>query len=216
MAWVRVGQLRAGLWQPAPLGHNGGMPAAPVFYFGAMSPYSWLAAERLGDLLPGAVWRCVYLPAIFSARGRTTWGFTERREAEMAECEARARARGLGAIRWPADWPTSDLLAARAITHAERKGVLEPVALELMRAAFLRGEDIAEVPAVLAACRRAGLDGDALESALTAPEVKDGLREHTDEALAAGVSGVPTVAVGGELYWGDDRLEDAAKAAGTA
>jgi 2-hydroxychromene-2-carboxylate isomerase len=192
------------------------VPAAPVFYFGAMSPYSWLAAERLGELLPDAVWRCVYLPAIFRERGRTSWGLTERRAEEMAACEARARARGLGAIHWPQAWPTSDLVAARAITYAQQRAAPQPVALELMRASFLRGEDIAELPAVLAACRRAGLDGAEVESSLSAPAVKDALRELTDEALAAGVCGVPTVAVGGELYWGDDRLEEAANAARAA
>jgi 2-hydroxychromene-2-carboxylate isomerase len=44
--------------------------------------------------------------------------------------------------------------------------------------------------------------------------VKDRLREVTDEAAERGVIGVPTVAVGGELFWGDDRLEEAAAALG--
>ena len=41
---------------------------------------------------------------------------------------------------------------------------------------------------------------------------RDALRDATDEALRRGVTGVPTVAVGDELFWGDDRLEDAARA----
>jgi 2-hydroxychromene-2-carboxylate isomerase len=40
-------------------------------------------------------------------------------------------------------------------------------------------------------------------------DVKDRLRASTEEALARGVTGVPTVAVGDELFWGDDRLEAA-------
>ena len=190
------------------------MADAPVFYFGAMSPYSWLAAERIDALLPDAVWRCVYLPAIFRARGRTTWGFTERREAEMAECESRARSRGLGAIAWPPSWPTSDLLAARAIAFAQDRGAAPPLALELMRMSFMEGRDIAELPAVLQAGRRAGLDEAELAAALESQEVKDVLREQTDAAIAAGVVGVPTVAIGEELYWGDDRLEEAVAAVG--
>ena len=46
----------------------------PWFYFGAMSPYSWFAAERIGGLLPDAVWRPVYAGALFKASGRSTWG----------------------------------------------------------------------------------------------------------------------------------------------
>lgn len=44
-------------------------------------------------------------------------------------------------------------------------------------------------------------------------EVKDALRAATDAAIATGVHGVPTLVVNGELFWGDDRLEDAAAAA---
>jgi 2-hydroxychromene-2-carboxylate isomerase len=42
------------------------------------------------------------------------------------------------------------------------------------------------------------------------PEIKRMLREATETAHALGVFGVPTVAIGDELFWGDDRLEDAA------
>ena len=44
------------------------------------------------------------------------------------------------------------------------------------------------------------------------PQVKLALRAATDAAHELGVFGVPTVAVGGELFWGDDRLQDAAAA----
>ena len=48
---------------------------------------------------------------------------------------------------------------------------------------------------------------------LAATDVKDKLRAATDEALTLGLEGIPTVAVGDELFWGDDRLEEAARAA---
>jgi 2-hydroxychromene-2-carboxylate isomerase len=185
------------------------MPDGPVFYFGAMSPYSWLAAERIGELIPDAAWRCVYLPAIFRVRGNTTWGLTDRREAEMAECEARARARGLGAIAWPPSWPTSDLLAARAIAFAQERGTEVQLALELMRMSFTEGRDISELPAVEEAGRRTGLDETELAAALVSQDVKEALRAQTDGAIAVGVVGVPTVAIGDQLFWGDDRLEEA-------
>jgi len=70
---------------------------------------------------------------IFAAHGRTSWGLTERRAEGLADCEARAQAYGLGAIRWPAQWPTSDLLVARGMLVAERRGSLQRFALEAMR-----------------------------------------------------------------------------------
>ncbi len=66
---------------------------------------------------------------------------------------------------------------------------------------------------MLGAVARAGLHRDAVAEAIGSPEIKERLRAETDAALERGVTGVPTVAVGAQLFWGDDRLEDAAAAA---
>ena len=58
----------------------------------------------------------------------------------------------------------------------------------------------------------AGIEAARLDPALDSEQVKQGLRAVTDEALALGVFGVPSVIVGGQLYWGDDGLERAAAA----
>jgi 2-hydroxychromene-2-carboxylate isomerase len=60
---------------------------------------------------------------------------------------------------------------------------------------------------VARAARDAGLDGEALVRAASEPEAKARLRAQTDEAVAAGVFGVPTLVVDGELFWGVDALE---------
>ena len=196
-----------------------------------MSPYSWFAAERIERLLPQARWQGVLAGAIFKQNGRTSWGLTERRARGIADCEARAATHGLGPIRWPEPWPTSDLLVARAMafvarspTHPERAAAhataaageardpLKAFALVAMRLAFLEGADLGELDAVLEAGRRTGIAEDELRGALAEQGVKDALRAATDEALALGVFGVPTVLIGEELFWGDDRLEEAVAA----
>jgi 2-hydroxychromene-2-carboxylate isomerase len=63
---------------------------------------------------------------------------------------------------------------------------------------------------VLEAARRAGLDPERLQDRIADPEVKERLRAATEAAHARGVFGVPTVAVGDRLFWGDDQLELAA------
>jgi 2-hydroxychromene-2-carboxylate isomerase len=178
-----------------------------------MSPYSWLAAERIDAILPDARWRIVLAGVIFQAHGRTSWGLTDEREQGLADVEARAGGRGLGPVRWPDDWPSSDLMVARAILHAESEGTLKPYALTAMRLGFLEGRSLSEPETVLDAAAQVGLDPDALQEAIARPDLKDALRRQNDEALALDVFGVPTVVVGGELFWGDDRLEDAAAAA---
>jgi 2-hydroxychromene-2-carboxylate isomerase len=199
--------------------------APPRFYFGAMSPYSWLAAERIETLLPEARWQGVFAGAVFKANGRSSWGLGEARGEGMAECEARTAEYGLGTICWPVPWPTSDLLIARAMTFASRTPASTPasraaggeeplrrLALAAMRLAFLEGGDLGEADTVLEAADRAGLDRRELGEALVDPEIKLALREGTDEVVALGVFGVPTVVIDGELYWGDDRLREAAAA----
>jgi len=185
---------------------------APVFFFGAMSPYSWFAAERIEALLPEALWRGVLAGAVFKAHDRVSWGLTEQRASGIADCEQRAAAHGLGPIRWPQRWPTSDLQIARAMIFAEQRGLLKALALAAMRMAFLEGADLEETATVLEAGRRVGVGADELQAALVDPTIKQGLRDINDEALAAGVFGVPTMLVAGELFWGDDRLADAAEA----
>ena len=62
------------------------------------------------------------------------------------------------------------------------------------------------------AASTAGIEGEALLAAASTPAVKAALRERTERAIALGVRGVPTVLVGDQAFWGDDRLEDAARA----
>jgi 2-hydroxychromene-2-carboxylate isomerase len=186
-----------------------------------MSPYSWFAAERIEQLLPNARWRGVFAGAVFKQNGRSSWGLDERRDAGIADCEARAAEHGLGPIRWPEPWPTNDLLVARAMAYcaqldAERDGerdeLMRSFGLAAMRLAFLEGIDIGERDAVLEAGRRTGIDGRVLGDALQDQQIKDRTRALTDEAAAAGVFGVPSMLVGEQLFWGDDRLLDAASA----
>jgi len=77
----------------------------PQFFFGAMSPYSWFAAERIDELIPDARWRGVLAGAIFKAHDRVSWGMTDRRATSIADCEMRAAQHGLGQIRWPKRCP---------------------------------------------------------------------------------------------------------------
>jgi 2-hydroxychromene-2-carboxylate isomerase len=180
-----------------------------------MSPYSWLAAERIGQLLRGATWRPVAGAVIHAACGRRSWGVTDARAENVAECEHRASERGLGAIRWPPTWPSDGTQAARALTFAAENGAVRPLALAFMRMSFLEGEDLADRSVLVEAGRRTGFDSAELLAALDSVPVAEALRAVTDEAIAMGVTGMPTVVIDGELFWGDDHLEQAAaRAAG--
>lgn len=189
--------------------------ARAIFYFDLGSPYAYLAAARIDAVLgEPADWQPVSLGALFKLTGRSSWslGDPRRRAQGMAEVERRAREYGLPPLRWPEPWPGNYLTAMRAAVYAQRVGRLREFADCAYAAGFQRGLDLSVPANVLAAAAEAGLDVCDVELAVADPEVKLALREATDAAHALGVFGVPTVLVEGELFWGEDRLEDAARA----
>ena len=75
---------------------------------------------------------------------------------------------------------------------------------------------LSDIDNVLLAAAAAELHPRAVLKGVETRAVKDRLRQATDEALERGIVGVPTISVGDELFWGDDRLEEAAEAAEAA
>ena len=185
----------------------------PSFYFDLGSPYAYLTAARIGDLIEQPLtWQPILLGGLFRANGRSSWavGDHERRAAGMAEVERRARDYGLGPIVWPEPWPGDYLMAMRAATFAFAAGCGRQFCLEAFRAAFRNGHDLGDASRLLDVGERVGLDRRELDDATRDPQIKAALRAATDAAHARGVIGVPTIAIGDRLFWGDDQLAQAA------
>jgi 2-hydroxychromene-2-carboxylate isomerase len=189
--------------------------SAPVFYYDTNSPYAYLAAKRVDELLPDVTWQPIAFGIVLRELGRVPWSLGPGRDEGMAEIERRAAERGLPPVRWPEGWPvdTYSLAPLRALEFADERGRQRELARALYGLIFGEGASLAEVDNVLRAAAEAGLDPEEVRAALDDDGVKDRLREHTDEAMALGVIGVPTVVVDGTVFWGDDHLEDAAAAA---
>jgi 2-hydroxychromene-2-carboxylate isomerase len=186
----------------------------PVFYYDTNSPYGYLAAQRVDDVLPvRPEWRPIAFGVIVRQTGKVPWSFTDR-ETGIAEIARRARERGLPEVRYPPEWPVEgySLNPLRALLLADGQEQRRAVTLELYRTMFVEGRMLNDVDVLLEATERAGLDRDRVRDGIADPAIKDQLRAYTNEALARGVTGVPTVAVDGRLFWGDDRLEEAAAA----
>jgi 2-hydroxychromene-2-carboxylate isomerase len=185
----------------------------PVFYFDLGSPYAYLAAERLQRVLPVApVWQPILLGGIWQETGGRSWATTDQRDAGIAEVERRAEEYGLMPLRWPEGWPNNTLEAMRVATFAQSIGRTVAFSLAAFRQAFAGGKDLSDVDNVLIAAAACELHPNAILKALDSRSVKDKLRDNTKDAYERGVRGVPTVAVGDQLFYGDDRLEDAASA----
>lgn len=196
------------------------MTAATTFYFDLGSPYAYLAAERLDAVLPGPVrWHPVLLGAIFKATGRRSWAMTPARDAGMREVERRAAACGLPPVAWPQPWPNDGLLAMRAAVAACEHDFGRAFAQAAFRVHFAEGRPLSNRDSLARAAERCGRDGAELLDVAAQPAIKHRLRHLTDAALRAGVIGVPSfgVDVGTRfraVYWGEDRLGDAASSRG--
>jgi 2-hydroxychromene-2-carboxylate isomerase len=187
--------------------------ARPVLYFDLASPYAYLAVARAADVLgTEPELEPILLGAIFRLRGRESWGNTPERERNVAEIEARARRYGLPPLAWPERWPANSLVAMRAAVWAKEQGATKPFADAVYRLHFAQGADIADLAVLAQAADEAGLPGTQLPDAVADPRRKEALRMATDAAWSAGVAGAPTLRVGDELFYGDDRLEEAAAA----
>jgi len=190
----------------------------PVFYYDLGSPYAYLAAERVNALFVEAVgeppeWQPVLLGGLFKRFGRESWGLGLEREAGIRECERRAAERGLPDFRWPEPFPGNTLTAMRAATFAKEIGRTVSFSLAAFRQAFAAGRDLSDPDNIFLAGAAAEIHPRALGAAIERDAIKARLREATERAGDLGVRGVPSVVVGDEVFWGDDRLEEAAAAA---
>ena len=159
------------------------------------------------------VWQPILLGGLFRHFGRDSWANGPGREQGMAEVERRASAYALPPIRWPEPWPGNTLYAMRVATFAKEIGKAVSFSLAAFRQGFAAGRDLSEPDAVMIAAAACELHPRAVETAAGREAIKGRLREATERAAELGVRGVPSLVVAGEVYWGDDRLEEAAEAA---
>lgn len=198
-------------------------PAILEFWFELASTYSYLAAMRIEPLAGAAGvevrWRPFLLGPIFRAQGWETSPFSiyEAKGRYMwRELERLARAQGLTFVK-PDPFPQNSLLAARAALTT----VVGPNVGEFCRRIFLaefsRGENISDPEVLGAIARDLKLDMPSMLGEANSNPVKEKLRSETAAAQERGLFGAPSfICADGELFWGNDRLEQAIEWARTA
>lgn len=190
------------------------------FWFEFASTYSYLTAMRIETVARDRgidlVWRPFLLGPIFARQGWDTSPFNlfpAKGRYMWREMERMCEDMGLP-LTVPDPFPQNGLMAAR-IAHAGRQ---EPWIGSFVRAVYMaefgEGRDISDEGLLAGILLDLGLDAKALLARAQGIEVKIGLRAAVAEAEAAGVFGAPSfVTEDGELYWGNDRLEDAVECA---
>ncbi|WP_171122519.1 MULTISPECIES: 2-hydroxychromene-2-carboxylate isomerase [unclassified Ruegeria] len=196
------------------------MPHSIQFWFEYASTYSYLSAMRVEDVATShgvtVEWQPFLLGPIFAsqgwdnspfnlypAKGRYMWRDMERLTAQ----------RNLP-FQKPNPFPQNGLKAARLTLAIEDHAQRAAFSRAVYSAEFANGQNIAD-DAVLRPClAEAGLSQDLLDKTQD-PAVKAALITQTKTAQDNGLFGAPSFLVGGELFWGDDRLEDAVRFATT-
>lgn len=190
------------------------MRASPIdFWFDLASPYSALAALRIADVATGLElrWHPFLLGPIFQAQG---WNdspfnlFPAKGRWMWRDVPRRAARRGV-AFRQPSRFPRHSVLANRVALVALGEGWGEDCVRATFRAEFSSDADIADPGVMAHIVSDLGRDGAEIVARAQMQPIKDALRAATDQASRQGIFGAPTFLVDGELFWGDDRLEDA-------
>lgn len=192
------------------------------FFFDVGSPYSYLAWHALPAVAAAAgariIWRPVLLGAVIKATGNHS-PFEVSAKMRWVEEDLKRCAQALGApfVLNP-HFPVNTLSAMRIATglQARRPADFPNYLAAAFKALWVDGRDLAAPEELATVLTRAGFDAPELLALAADPEVKDLLRGATEVAITRGVFGAPTFFVGEQMFWGQDRLEQVARALAAA
>lgn len=186
------------------------------FWFDFASTYSYLAAMRIGPLAEAAEvdlnWRPFLLGPIFAAQGWTSSPFNlypAKGRNMWRDMQRQCDRLGLP-LKKPDNFPQNSLAAARVATALRESGRTPDFSRALFRSGFGEGKNISDESVLTAALRAADCDANGAILAARSEETKGRLRAETELAKSLGIFGAPSfVASDKELFWGNDRLEQA-------
>lgn len=186
------------------------------FWFEFASSYSYLAVMRIEPLAREASitlrWRPFLLGPVFLSLGWNDSPFNiyPPKGRYMWRDLARLAARYGLPFKLPSHFPRNGLLAARVAILGADQPWIGDFARAAMRANFADDQDIADPAVIHGILTTLGLPADDLIAAATAADNKLALRRQTEQAGELGLFGAPSfITPDGELFWGNDRLEDA-------
>ena len=185
------------------------------FWYEFASTYSWLSVMRVEPLAEAAgvqlEWKPFLLGPVFMAlgwndspfniyppKGRYMWRDLERLAAKYGQ-----------PFRRPSGFPRNSLLAARVALVGVEEGWVARFSRAVMTANFAEDRDIGQREVIADILAGMGLEPDAVIERAQSDANKLALRCQTERAAELGLFGAPSFRVGDELFWGNDRLEDA-------
>jgi 2-hydroxychromene-2-carboxylate isomerase len=184
------------------------------FWFSIGSTYSYLSVMRLGQVAARTgidfLWRPFNVRAIMLAQNNIPFANKPVKSAYMWRDIARRAGKYRLSPRLPAPYPIADLpLANQVALVGMREGWGTAYVRETYRLWFEEGVVAGADPNLSRAIAAAGQEPAAVLARATSEEAVDALAQETEEAMTLGIFGSPSFVVDGEVFWGDDRLDDA-------
>ena len=180
-------------------------PVELKLFFNFRSPYCYIASKFMFEVFDNYHAKLVWRPL---------GGWTGRSSPDRAKVKVPitrqdvARiTRRMGIPMNPPPISTEPTRAGAGSLLAERRGVLRPYIVEMMRKEWAEGQDIGETEIILQVGEEVGLDRGELEEALDSEDNLALLGKNWEEAQDLGVIGVPSFVVGEEIFWGSDRID---------
>ncbi len=190
------------------------MPATLLFWFDFASTYSYLSAMRIqqaaAEKRVAVEWRPFLLGPIFAEQGWNNSPFNlypAKGRYMWRDMERLCAARDLP-FQQPKNFPQNSLYAARlalAIGSTNQRGAFVRA---VYSAQFGAGQDISDLKVLAECLASSGVSQDVMEQ-IGSPQIKSALFEQVARAKALHIFGAPSFIAKDELFWGDDRLDDA-------
>jgi 2-hydroxychromene-2-carboxylate isomerase len=181
------------------------------FFFDYGSPFSYLADTQVPDLARRTAATIIYRPMLLGAVFKAT------NNASPISIPAKGAYMGLELARWSKHYrvpfqmnpffPINTLRLMRGAVASQMAAVFPAYHQAIFPAVWAEGLNVADDAVLRELLRSAGLDADALTAGIEQVEVKNRLRENTEDAVRRGAFGAPTFFVGDEMFWGNDRLD---------
>jgi 2-hydroxychromene-2-carboxylate isomerase len=195
-------------------------PGVIEFWFEFASNYSYLSVMRIEREAArrgvGIQWRPFLLGPVFKSLGWSNSPFvlqTWKTEYVWQDMERECRKYGLAWTR-PTTFPRASLLPARVALLGAEQPWMGAYCRRIMEMNFVADRDIDSPVCVTEALTALGLPAQSLIDEALSDAHKPRLRRQTEQAMRQGVFGAPTFFVGKEMFWGNDRLDDALAYAG--
>ena len=185
------------------------------FWFDFASTYSYPAVMRIERLAQergvALSWNAFLLSRIFRAQGWNDSPFNlypVKGRYMWRDLERMCEAQGL-LFRRPSQFPRNGLLAARIACRFSKETWIPAFVRAVYHANFAEDQDIADRRVIADCLRSVNQNTDTVLDAAASAETKTMLREQTERAVDLGIFGAPSFIADEELFWGNDRLEEA-------